>query len=73
MLQCHLELTGRVVIDRFVIIGTHGGANVDRINKLGMFCHVFHYRARHVEMMAVRGVPLCRIFLRSEGVEVLDT
>ena len=32
---------------RTLIVLRGGGADVNCINKLGMFCHTSHYRARH--------------------------
>lgn len=35
----HIELSGRVVVDRVGVVGADGCADVDRIDELCMFCH----------------------------------
>lgn len=43
----HIELAGRVVVDRVGIVGADGGADVDRVDQLCMFCHASIIARRH--------------------------
>ncbi len=43
----HIELAGRVVVDRVGVVGADGGADVDRVDQLCMFCHASIIARRH--------------------------
>ena len=35
----HVELAGRIIVDRIGVVGTDGGADADCVNELCMLCH----------------------------------
>ena len=68
--QRHGQLAGGVVVDRVRVIGAHGRADVDCIDKLGMFCHTspLSHRCRaDAAATARRGAAACRACGRREA------